>query len=311
VGDNPDPPRDGAAQLDAPEIDDREPLADLRQAAGMFVPGTGRGRTLKARLDGVGDVMALLFGRRGDAGDRRSIGTGGSRPYRQWRRYRDAGNGEVGQHLQAAGTVQPARRAIRQPVRRARPGGPDQRSWPAGSGRHTPRRRGAFGTAWFTSLRRRCFRASAAHRPKGSSAKPASTRGPASISTTRGPLSGVDVAGSRAARVLCQFGNGAGEFDAGRTGADDDEGQKRGAPLRIGLALGAFEGQPRMRRRSVVASFQRLQARRERSHSSWPKYAWRAPVGENEGVIGQRIAIIEQHALFHSIDAGHGGGTRS
>src|SRR6478609_3081560 len=34
VGDAPDPPRNGAAQLDAAKIDHREPLADLREAAG-------------------------------------------------------------------------------------------------------------------------------------------------------------------------------------------------------------------------------------------------------------------------------------
>ena len=37
------------------------------------------------------------------------------------------------------------------------------------------------------------------------------------------------------------LGDGAGKLDAGRTGADDDEGQARGAALRIGLALGALE----------------------------------------------------------------------
>src|SRR5262245_63326727 len=37
VGDAPDPPRDGAAQLEFAEIDHRNPLADLRQAAGVLV----------------------------------------------------------------------------------------------------------------------------------------------------------------------------------------------------------------------------------------------------------------------------------
>src|ERR1700716_2150514 len=37
VRDAPDPPRDGAAQLYASEIDDRLALADLRQAARMLV----------------------------------------------------------------------------------------------------------------------------------------------------------------------------------------------------------------------------------------------------------------------------------
>ena len=41
----------------------------------------------------------------------------------------------------------------------------------------------------------------------------------------------VDVAEVRRQRVARQLGDGAGEFDAGRAGADDDEGQQRRAPL--------------------------------------------------------------------------------
>src|SRR3954468_22185406 len=37
VGDAPDPPRQRAAQFYAPEIDHRQPLADLRQVARMLV----------------------------------------------------------------------------------------------------------------------------------------------------------------------------------------------------------------------------------------------------------------------------------
>src|SRR5947209_5756066 len=37
VGDAPDPPGDRAAQLDAAEVDHREPLADLGEAAGVLV----------------------------------------------------------------------------------------------------------------------------------------------------------------------------------------------------------------------------------------------------------------------------------
>ena len=44
-------------------------------------------------------------------------------------------------------------------------------------------------------------------------------------------LVGVDVAEVRRQRVLRQLGDGAGELDAGRAGADDDEGQQRRAPL--------------------------------------------------------------------------------
>src|SRR5665213_1529049 len=105
VGDAPDPPRDGAAQLDAPEIDHRLPLADLRQAAGMLVTERGHRSTFEARLDGVGDVTSLLLGRRCDAGDRLSIGTCDSNGVANGEDIGMAGNGEVGQNLQAAGAV--------------------------------------------------------------------------------------------------------------------------------------------------------------------------------------------------------------
>ncbi len=68
---------------------------------------------------------------------------------------------------------------------------------------------------------------------------------------------------SGAQRVVREFGDGAGEFDAGRSGADNDKGQQRRAPFRIGLALGAFEcDQDAAPQRGGV--LQRLQAGRER-----------------------------------------------
>src|SRR5258705_10755997 len=73
VGDAPYPPRNGAAQLDASEIDHRLALADLRQAAGMLVSeGSGRAAA-QARLDGIGDIAALLLCRRRNAWDRLSV----------------------------------------------------------------------------------------------------------------------------------------------------------------------------------------------------------------------------------------------
>src|SRR6266851_6843665 len=56
VRDAPYPPRNGAAQLDAAEIDHRLALADLRQTAGMLVlERSGRGAA-QPRLDGVRDI---------------------------------------------------------------------------------------------------------------------------------------------------------------------------------------------------------------------------------------------------------------
>src|SRR5882672_4179641 len=73
--DAPDPPCKGAAQLDAPEIDDCLALADLRQAAGMLVAERSERAAAQPGLDRVGDITSLLFGRRCDAGDRLSVRT--------------------------------------------------------------------------------------------------------------------------------------------------------------------------------------------------------------------------------------------
>src|SRR3984885_3209736 len=56
VRDAPYPPRDRAAQLDAPEFDHRLALADLRQAAGMLVTERRGLAALQAQLDDFGDV---------------------------------------------------------------------------------------------------------------------------------------------------------------------------------------------------------------------------------------------------------------
>ena len=105
---------------------------------------------------------------------------------------------------------------------------------------------------------------------------------------------------------LRQFGDGAGEFDAGRAGADDDEGQKRRAPRRIALALGALEGDQNAppQRGGVL---QRLQAGRERLPFVMAEISVARAGGEHQRVVGQRVAVIEQHALVCRIDAAHGG----
>ena len=91
--------------------------------------------------------------------------------------------------------------------------------------------------------------------------KSGSTRGPASTSMTRA-LRVSMLRNSRGQRVLRQFDDGAGQLDAGRPAADDDEGQQR-PRSRIGLALRAFEGEQHAapNRGRVL---QRLQARRQR-----------------------------------------------
>src|SRR4029453_15656322 len=62
VRDTPDPPCDGAAQFEAPEIDHRLPLADLPQASGVFVMERRDLAAAQPRLDGFGDITSLLLG---------------------------------------------------------------------------------------------------------------------------------------------------------------------------------------------------------------------------------------------------------
>src|SRR3954453_16395153 len=73
VGDAPDPPRDGAAQLDAAEVDHREPFADLREAAGVLVAERAGRLLAEPRLDGLSHVTALLIGGRRDAVHRLAV----------------------------------------------------------------------------------------------------------------------------------------------------------------------------------------------------------------------------------------------
>ena len=118
-------------------------------------------------------------------------------------------------------------------------------------------------------------------------------------------LAGVDVAEVRRQRVLRQFRDGAGEFDAGGAGADDDEGQECCPTLRIALALGALEGhQDSPPQRGGI--LQRLEARRERLPFVMAEISVASAGGEHERVVGQCVAILEQHALGLRINAGHG-----
>src|SRR5579863_1105845 len=59
VGDAPDPPCDGSAQLDPAEIDHRLAFADLGEAAGMAVAKWSRCLACEPRLDRGCDVIAL------------------------------------------------------------------------------------------------------------------------------------------------------------------------------------------------------------------------------------------------------------
>src|SRR6266436_3250058 len=105
VRDAPDPPCEGAAQLDASEIDDRLALADLRQAAGMLVTEWSGFAAAQPRFYQLGDIAALLLGGRCDAGDWLSVWTVDSDCVADGEDVGMTRYGEVGQHLQALGAV--------------------------------------------------------------------------------------------------------------------------------------------------------------------------------------------------------------
>ena len=67
-----------------------------------------------------------------------------------------------------------------------------------------------------------------------------------------------------------EFGDRAGEFDAGRAAADDDEGQKRRALPSSGWSSASSKAR-RMRPRMVVASSSVLRPGANGSQESWPK----------------------------------------
>jgi hypothetical protein len=73
------------------------------------------------------------------------------------------------------------------------------------------------------------------------------------------------------------LGQGAGEFDAGRSAADEHEREQLALPRRIGLALGFLEGEQKApANRDGVSSV--FKPGRERLPLLVPKYAWREPL---------------------------------
>ena len=113
---------------------------------------------------------------------------------------------------------------------------------------------------------------------------------------------GVDVAEVRRQRVARQFGDGAGELDAGRPGADDREGQQRRPAVRVGLEFGALEGEqdPAADHGRVLEG---LQAGRERFPFVMAEIGVARARAEDERVVGHGLAPVEQDAPRLGIDA--------
>src|SRR5205823_4490645 len=105
VGDAPDPPGDGAAQLEPAEIDHREPFADLRQAAGMAVAEWRRRAAGEPRLDGLRNMAALLLGGRGDARNRPAVPGGNSDGVADRKDLGMAGYGKIRRNLEPSRAI--------------------------------------------------------------------------------------------------------------------------------------------------------------------------------------------------------------
>jgi hypothetical protein len=96
---------------------------------------------------------------------------------------------------------------------------------------------------------------------------------------------------------------------AGRACADDREGQKRGALFRVAFALGALEGdEDAAAKRGGV--FQRLEARCKRLPLVMAEIGVTHAGREHQRVVGQRVAVFEQHEFAGRVDAADGGKQR-
>src|SRR5579872_1092516 len=240
VGDAPDPPSDSAAQFDRSEIDHRLAFADLGKASRVMVAEWRRRFAAQARLDRCRDVTALLLGRRRNAGHGFSVRARNADGIANREDVGMARHGQIRQDLQSAGAV--GGRA--QPfggARGAHAGGPDQ----------GPRLQplavidDAVGRTLGHGLVQNDLDADFFQRRLGVGRKivgKARQYARSRLDQDDPRLLGVDIAEVGRERVLCKLGDGAGEFDAGRAGADDHKGQERRAPLRVFLLFGALEG---------------------------------------------------------------------
>ena len=99
-----------------------------------------------------------------------------------------------------------------------------------------------------------------------------------------------------------QLGDDAGKLDAGRSSADDREGQQSVADRGIAFQLGLLEGQQNAAadRRCVL---QRLQPRRHRFPFVMPEIGMRRTGGQHQRVICYRLAALQCHHMCLAVDA--------
>ena len=105
-------------------------------------------------------------------------------------------------------------------------------------------------------------------------------------------------------RIARQVGDRPGQFDAGRTAADDHEGEQRLEPRRVGFALGFLE-----RQKDAAADrggvFDRLQPGRRRLPVVMAEIAVARPRREDQRVVGNRASNREAHHAGRRIHAHH------
>ena len=115
---------------------------------------------------------------------------------------------------------------------------------------------------------------------------------------------GVDVAEVVRERVPRDLGDRAGELDAGRAAADDDEREQRPLLLRIALALGRLE-----RDQDPPPDLERvldaLEAGRDRRPLVVPEVRVRRAGREDEEVVRQRITVREPDGPRRQVDRRH------
>ncbi len=106
-----------------------------------------------------------------------------------------------------------------------------------------------------------------------------------------------------------ELGDRAGELDAGRTAADDDEGQLGAALFRVSFLLGTLESQqhPPPDRGRVL---KRLQAGRKLFPLILAEIGVARAGGEHQRVVADRASVSELHLLCGGIHPGDGGEQR-
>ena len=112
----------------------------------------------------------------------------------------------------------------------------------------------------------------------------------------------IDAAEFAAQRVARDLGERAGELDAGRAAADDDEGEPGGALAPDRFALGVLEGGEDARA-DLERVVERLQAGRVRRPFVVAEVVVRGARGDDQVVVGQLAAVSSTTRALRGVDA--------